>query len=94
VESFDSRGVRRTSGISADGGVLRIWRSHPASTSASRRSCGPTRSRQLAQTPEDWQDDLKVTYRRRDQLSCPKNRGAFLRIGTRRCSCTSGDGGR
>src|ERR687894_453641 len=29
MEYFDSRGVRRTYGISLDGGVLRIWRDHP-----------------------------------------------------------------
>src|ERR687886_2486199 len=29
MEYFDSRGVRRTYGISLEDGVLRIWRDHP-----------------------------------------------------------------
>ncbi len=29
MEYFDSRGVRRTYGVSLDDGVLRIWREHP-----------------------------------------------------------------
>src|SRR5512134_1714057 len=29
MEYFDSRGVRRTYGVSLDDGVLRVWRDHP-----------------------------------------------------------------
>ena len=68
MEYFDSRGVRRTYGISLDDGVLRIWRDHP--TFAQRFSATPAHDSfegqwQLARTPGDWQDDLKMTYRRR-----------------------------
>jgi hypothetical protein len=68
MEYFDSRGVRRTYGISLDHGLLRIWRD--ASGFAQRFSAtlghDPFEGRwQLARIPGDWQDDLKVTYRRR-----------------------------
>jgi hypothetical protein len=69
MEYFDSRGVRRTYRVSLDDGVLRIWRDDPAF--AQRFSATLARDTfegqwQLARTPGDWQDDLKVTYRRRD----------------------------
>jgi hypothetical protein len=69
MEYFDSRGVRRTYGISLDNGLLRISRDDPAF--AQRFSATLARDAfdglwQLARTPGDWQDDLKVTYRRRD----------------------------
>jgi hypothetical protein len=65
MEYFDSRGVRRTYGISLDDGVLRIWRDDP--TFAQRFSATPAPDRfegvwQLARTPGDWKDDLEVTY--------------------------------
>jgi hypothetical protein len=69
MDYFDSRGVRRTYGISLTDGVLRIWRDQPgfeqrfSATLAHDRFEGVW---QLATTPGDWQDDLKVTYRRRD----------------------------
>jgi hypothetical protein len=69
MEYFDSRGVRRTYGIALDDDVLRIWRDEP--TFAQRYSAALARDSfeglwQLARTPGDWQDDLKVTYRRCD----------------------------
>ena len=69
MEYFDSRGVRRTYGVSFDDGVLRFWRDDPAF--AQRFSATPGDDTfdglwQLARTPGDWQDDLKVIYRRRD----------------------------
>jgi hypothetical protein len=69
MEYFDSRGVRRTYGISLTDGVLRIWRDQPGF--AQRFSATLAHNRfegvwQLATTPGDWQDDLKVTYRRRE----------------------------
>ena len=69
MEYFDSRGVRRTYGISLEGGVLRMWRDDP--TFAQRYTAMIDRERfeglwQLAETPGDWKDDLRVTYRRRD----------------------------
>ena len=67
MEYFDSRGVRRTYGISLDDGVLRIWRDDPEF--AQRYSATLRHDRfmgqwQLARTPGDWQDDLNVTYDR------------------------------
>jgi hypothetical protein len=64
---FDSRGVARIYDISLEDGVLRIWRDDPtfaqrfAATLAADAFEGLW---QLARTPGDWQDDLKVTYRR------------------------------
>jgi hypothetical protein len=68
MEYFDSRGVRRTYGIAIEDGVLRIWRDEPGF--AQRFSATLARDSfeglaQLARTPGDWQDDLRVTYRRR-----------------------------
>ena len=69
LEYFDSRGVRRTYGVSLDDGVLRIWRDHPGFEQ--RFSATPAHDTfeglwQLAREPGDWQDDLRVIYRRRD----------------------------
>jgi hypothetical protein len=69
MEYFDSRGVRRTYGVSLDGGVLRIWRDDPAFAQRFSATLGRDRFEgrgQLARTPGDWQDDVKVTYRRRE----------------------------
>ena len=68
MEYFDSRGVRRTYGISLADGVLRIWRDAPGFDQRYSAELGPDTFEglfQLATTPGDWQDDLKVTYRRR-----------------------------
>jgi hypothetical protein len=67
MEYFDSRGVRRTYGASLDDGVLSFWRDDPGF--AQRFSATLAHDSfeglwQLARTPGDWQDDLKVTYRR------------------------------
>ena len=69
MEYFDSRGVRRTYGVSLDGGVLRFWRDAPGFDQRYAATLAPDSFEgvfQLARTPGDWQDDLKVTYRRRD----------------------------
>jgi hypothetical protein len=69
MEYFDSRGVRRTYGLSLDDGVLHIWRDDPAFAQRFSAQLGHTTFEgrwQLATTPGDWQDDLKVTYLRRD----------------------------
>jgi len=69
MEYFDSRGVRRTYGISLDAGMLRMWRDHPR---FDQRFSAPLESDafegrwQLAEPPGDWKDDLRVSYRRRD----------------------------
>jgi hypothetical protein len=68
MEYFDSRGVRRTYGVSLDDGVLRMWRDHPGFDQRFSATIAPDvfeGVHQLAETPGDWQDDLKVTYRRR-----------------------------
>jgi len=68
MEYFDSRGVRRTYGVSLNDGVLRIWRDDPTFAQRFSATLGHDRFEglwQLARTPGDWQDDLKVTHRRR-----------------------------
>jgi hypothetical protein len=68
MEYFDSRGVRRTYGISLEDGVLRMWREHPGFDQRFAAKLGHDAFEgvhQLAETPGDWRDDLKVTYRRR-----------------------------
>jgi hypothetical protein len=67
MEYFDSRGVRRTYGISLEDGVLRIWRDDPEFAQRFSTTPGPDRFKglwEVARTPGDWQDDLRVTYRR------------------------------
>jgi hypothetical protein len=78
MEYFDSRGVRRTYGVSLEDAVLRIWRDDP--TFAQRFSARLARDRfegrwQLAHTPGDWQDDLKVSYRRLGHLTDASRHG-------------------
>ena len=69
MEYFDSRGVRRTYGIALDDGVLRMWRDHPGfaqrySATFDRR--GFEGLWQVARTPGEWRDDLRVSHRRED----------------------------
>ena len=67
MEYFDSRGVRRTYGIALEDGVLRMWRDDPGFAqrySATIGHDGFEGRWQLARTPGDWQDDLRVVYRR------------------------------
>jgi hypothetical protein len=69
MEYFDSRGVRRTYRVSLDDGVLRMWRDDPGFAQRFCAALGHDQFEgrwQLARTPGDWQDDLSVTYRRRD----------------------------
>jgi hypothetical protein len=69
MEYFDSRGVRRTYGVSLDDGVLRMWRAQPGMDQRFSATLGPDTFEgqwQLARAPGDWQDDLKLVYRRRD----------------------------
>ena len=69
MEYFDSRGVRRTYGVSLDDGVLRYWRNDPGFDqrfSARLAHDAFEGLAQLARTPGDWQDDLKTIYRRRE----------------------------
>jgi hypothetical protein len=68
MEYFDSRGVRRTYGTSMDDGVLRIWRDASGFDQRFEVKVEPDGFEgvhQLAETPGEWRDDLKVVYRRR-----------------------------
>ena len=68
MEYFDSRGVRRTYGIALVDGVLRMWRDDDPEFaqrySATIGDDGFEGLWQLARTPGDWEDDLRVVYRR------------------------------
>ena len=67
TEYFDSRGVRRTYATSLGGGVLRFWREQPGFDQRFSATLGADSFEglwQLAETPGDWKDDLRVTYRR------------------------------
>ena len=67
MEYFDSRGVRRTYGISLDDGVLRMWRDAPGFAQRFEARLGDDAFEgawQLATTPGEWKDDLRVVYRR------------------------------
>lgn len=69
MEYFDARGVRRTYGASLHDGVLRFWRDHPGFDQRFAAALGRDAFGglwQLATTPAEWEDDLRLTYRRRD----------------------------
>jgi hypothetical protein len=69
MEGFDSRGVRRTYGVSVEDGVWRMWRDHPGFDQRFSAMLGQDTCQglwQLAETPGDWQDDVTMTYRRRN----------------------------
>ena len=68
MEYFDSRGVRRTYETAIEDGVLRVWREHPGfdqRMSATLAPDGFEAQYQLAESPGDWKDDLKMILRRR-----------------------------
>jgi catechol 2,3-dioxygenase-like lactoylglutathione lyase family enzyme len=72
LEYFDSRGVRRTYDGSLDSGLLRIWGGFPEFDQRFSATLGSDAFEgqwQLARTPGDWQDDLKVVCRRREVSS-------------------------
>lgn len=67
MEYFDSRGVRRTYGVSLTDGTLRTWRDAPGFDqrfTAQLDDDAFTGLSELARTPGDWKDDLAVSYRR------------------------------
>ena len=67
MEYFDSRGVRRTYFVSLEDGVWRIWRNQPGFDQRFSATLGDDSFEglfQLAETPGEWQDDMKVTYPR------------------------------
>ena len=58
MEYFDSRGVRRTYGVSLEDGVLRIWRDDPTFAQRFSATLGHEAFKgqwRLARTPGDWQ---------------------------------------
>jgi hypothetical protein len=68
LEYFDSRGLRRTYGVSLEDGVMRWWRNQPGFDQRSCAKLGPDGFEfvhQLAETPGEWRDDLRTMYRRR-----------------------------
>jgi hypothetical protein len=80
MEYFDSRGVRGTYGVSLEDGVLRIWRDDPTFAQRFSATLGHESFEgqwQLARTPGDWQDDLKVSDRR--HRSRPVCQGVIVR---------------
>jgi hypothetical protein len=67
MEYFDSRGVRRTYGVSLEDGVLRMWREHPGFDQRFAATLAPDTFEglsQVAETPGEWRDDLRVIHRR------------------------------
>lgn len=83
MEYFDSRGVRRTYGISLEDGVLRMWRDYPGFAQRFSAALAPDAFQgqwQVAKTPGDWQDDLKVSYRLLTANRSPVHLFAGLRV--------------
>jgi hypothetical protein len=69
MEYFDSRGVRRTYGVSIEAGELRLWRDDPGFDQRFSAVLGRDEFAglwQVARTPGGWEDDLRVVFRRRD----------------------------
>jgi hypothetical protein len=67
LEYFDSRGVRRTYGVSLEDGVWRMWRDQPGFDQRFSAKLDPDVFEgmfELAETPGDWQEDMRVVYRR------------------------------
>ena len=67
AEYFDSRGVRRTYAVSLEGGVLRMSRDAPGFDQRLTAKLAPDvyeGEAEYAETPGDWQHDMRVTYRR------------------------------
>ena len=68
MEYFDSRGVRRTYGIAFDGrrpADLARGADHDQRFTATPAADTSSASGRWPYTPGDWNDDLKVVYRRR-----------------------------
>jgi hypothetical protein len=66
MEYSDWRGVRRTYGVLLEDGVLRMRRDAPGFDLRFSATLGHDPFEgvgQLAETPGDWRDDLKVMYR-------------------------------
>jgi hypothetical protein len=69
MEYFDSRGVRRTYDVSVEHGAWRMSRDYPGFDQRFHAKLGHDILDglwQVAETPGDWHDDLRVRYRRRN----------------------------
>jgi hypothetical protein len=69
AEYFDSRGVRRTYGVTLEDGVLGMWRNDSGFDQRLSANLGHDSFEaqwELARAPGDWKDDLRVMYHRRD----------------------------
>ena len=67
LESFDSRGVRRTYDTSFEDGVWRIWRDAAGFDQRFLAEVAGDEFEgvfELAETPGEWRHDMRVTYRR------------------------------
>lgn len=67
MEYFDSRGVRRTYGVSLTDGVLRLWRDDPQLTQRFAATLAPDvfeGQGRLRRDGGEWEDDVHVVYRR------------------------------
>ena len=68
AEYFDSRGVRRTYRTAIEDGVWRIWRDADGFDQRFSATIAPDEFDgvfELAETPGDWREDMRVSYRRR-----------------------------
>ena len=69
AEWFDSRGIRRTLTTTVEDGVWTMEREEPGFDQRFIAKLAPDTFEglaQLAETPGDWVDDLRTTFRRRD----------------------------
>lgn len=67
LEYFDSLGVRRTYGTSLDDGVWRMWREATGFDQRFSATLDPDAFEgvfEVARTQGEWQEDMRVTYRR------------------------------
>ncbi len=68
LEYFDDRGVRRTYNVEIGDGVMRWWRDRPGFDQRMVTTIGEDElvaNVELAETPGEWQHDMKTIYRRR-----------------------------
>ena len=68
LEYFDDRGVRRTYNVEIGDGVMTWWRDMPGFDQRMVATLGEDEmesNAELAQTPGEWQHDMKTVYRRR-----------------------------
>lgn len=79
MEYFDSRGVRRMYRVSLADGAWRSWRVHPGFDQRFSATLGPDAFEglfEVAETPSDWQHDMKVTTGAASRSLRRRRRGA------------------